>query len=237
MIPALRMLRAAFPAARLEFAGNLDHAVLLEQYGCVDRAFSSEDLRRHEGERSDLRSRANYSRVFAEGRDFDPRIGPEVTRPAAAELLVRVSRCVPDAPQVTSEPRLVPARVTVASPPLFVIAPGAGSARKRAPIATFADRARRALASGARLAVVLGECEAELAEQLVGALPPADEIWRGLPAVELAARLARAHEFVGNDSGVTHLAAALLVPTTALFVATDPRVWAPTGSHVRVETG
>ena len=46
MIPALRALRAAFPDRRLEFAGNLDFAVLLERYGVVDRAFSSEDLSR-----------------------------------------------------------------------------------------------------------------------------------------------------------------------------------------------
>lgn len=236
MIPALRMLRAAFPSARIEFAGNQDHAVLLEHYGCVDRAFSSEDLRRHEGERANLRCEAAYSRVFAEGRDFDPRIGPEVAQPAAAELLHRVSRRVPDAPLVALEPRLVTARVPAASPPLFVLAPGAGSPKKQAPIATFADRARRARANGKRLAVVLGECEEELAEQLMDALPPLDEVWRGLSAVELATKLARAHEFLGNDSGVTHLAAALLVPTTALFVATDPRVWAPAGSHVRVET-
>ena len=38
----------------------------------------------------------------------------------------------------------------------------------------------------------------------------------------------------GNDSGVTHLAAALGRPTTAVFVATDPAVWAPVGAHVRV---
>jgi len=39
--------------------------------------------------------------------------------------------------------------------------------------------------------------------------------------------------FVGNDSGVTHMAAAVGVPTViALFGPTDPRVWAPPGAHV-----
>ena len=50
----------------------------------------------------------------------------------------------------------------------------------------------------------------------------------------LAARLQDAGRFYGNDSGVTHLAAALGVPTTAVFVTTDPGVWAPVGGHVTV---
>lgn len=49
---------------------------------------------------------------------------------------------------------------------------------------------------------------------------------------ELAAWLSGARLFVGNDSGITHLAAALGVPTLALFGPTDPRVWAPRGARV-----
>jgi ADP-heptose:LPS heptosyltransferase len=46
--------------------------------------------------------------------------------------------------------------------------------------------------------------------------------------------LAQARAFVGNDSGVTHLAGALEVPTLALFGPTDPRIWAPPQRNVRV---
>jgi heptosyltransferase-3 len=51
---------------------------------------------------------------------------------------------------------------------------------------------------------------------------------------ELAARLADAWLLVGNDSGVTHLAAAVGCPVLALFGATDPGSWAPRGGNVRV---
>lgn len=49
---------------------------------------------------------------------------------------------------------------------------------------------------------------------------------------DLAAWLSGARIFVGNDSGITHLAAALGVRTLALFGPTNPRVWAPRGAHV-----
>jgi ADP-heptose:LPS heptosyltransferase len=49
----------------------------------------------------------------------------------------------------------------------------------------------------------------------------------------LGAVLARAGVFVGNDSGVGHLAAAWGAPTVALFGPTDARTWAPEGARVR----
>lgn len=50
----------------------------------------------------------------------------------------------------------------------------------------------------------------------------------------LACWLARARLYIGNDSGITHLAAAVGTPVLALFGPTDPAVWAPRGPHVRV---
>jgi heptosyltransferase-3 len=46
--------------------------------------------------------------------------------------------------------------------------------------------------------------------------------------------LAGARLYIGNDSGITHLAAAAGTPVLAIFGPTDPQVWAPRGSHVRV---
>jgi heptosyltransferase III len=51
---------------------------------------------------------------------------------------------------------------------------------------------------------------------------------------ELSRALYECRLFVGHDTGVTHLAAAVGTPTVALFGATDPAVWAPLGEHVRV---
>jgi heptosyltransferase III len=49
---------------------------------------------------------------------------------------------------------------------------------------------------------------------------------------ELACWLARARVYIGNDSGISHLAAAVGTPTIVLFGPTDPSVWAPRGSRV-----
>jgi ADP-heptose:LPS heptosyltransferase len=51
---------------------------------------------------------------------------------------------------------------------------------------------------------------------------------------KLGCWLAGARVYIGNDSGIAHLAAAVGTPVVALFGPTDPRVWAPPGSNVRV---
>jgi heptosyltransferase-3 len=50
---------------------------------------------------------------------------------------------------------------------------------------------------------------------------------------ELADWLAGARVYIGNDSGITHLAAAVGIPTLALFGPTDPKLWGPRGERVR----
>jgi len=51
---------------------------------------------------------------------------------------------------------------------------------------------------------------------------------------ELACWLATARLYIGNDSGITHLAAAVGTPVVALFGPTDPRIWAPRGPQIRL---
>ncbi len=51
---------------------------------------------------------------------------------------------------------------------------------------------------------------------------------------KVAEWLAGARLYVGNDSGITHLAAAVGTPVIAIFQASDRRVWAPRGGNVTV---
>jgi ADP-heptose:LPS heptosyltransferase len=59
----------------------------------------------------------------------------------------------------------------------------------------------------------------------------------GVPLTDLAALLCRCHAFLGNDSGVSHLAGMMGIPTVAVFGPTDPAVWAPLGPNVRTLGG
>jgi len=69
---------------------------------------------------------------------------------------------------------------------------------------------------------------------LAGPEEPLDGATRIEDLYELACWLARARVYIGNDSGIAHLTAAVGVPVVAVFLCTDPRVWAPRGQHVRV---
>jgi ADP-heptose:LPS heptosyltransferase len=111
--------------------------------------------------------------------------------------------------------------------------PGSGGRWKCWPAPRFA-----ALAAGLQvpLLVVEGPADSDACRALVGALPASVPAVRaaGVPLLRLAALLAESRGLLGNDSGVSHLAAALGVPTVAVFGPTDPAVWAPLGSNVSV---
>ncbi|HEY6548414.1 MAG TPA: glycosyltransferase family 9 protein [Vicinamibacteria bacterium] len=116
-------------------------------------------------------------------------------------------------------------------PPHFLaLHPGSGSARKNWPAERFVTLAGR-LARDRPCLVIEGPADEGVtlpfhASRAVFA--------RGLPLRALGGLLARAGLYVGNDSGVTHLAAAFGAPTLALFGPTDPQIWSPLGPRVRV---
>lgn len=107
-----------------------------------------------------------------------------------------------------------------------VIHPFASSAAKRAPIALFEQYAAR-LSKYMPVHWLAGP-----EEDLSGAVRIPD-------LYNLACWLAGAKVYVGNDSGISHLAAAVGTPTLALFSTTEPMEWAPRGiAHaVRLVTG
>ena len=54
------------------------------------------------------------------------------------------------------------------------------------------------------------------------------------PLLAVASRLQQCRCYLGNDSGITHLAALLGIPTIALFGPSDLTTWRPVGPHVIV---
>ena len=55
-----------------------------------------------------------------------------------------------------------------------------------------------------------------------------------LPLSWLAETIASSSLYIGNDSGVSHLAAAIGIPTLAIYGPTDPRVWGVRGPAASV---
>src|SRR5205807_748651 len=92
--------------------------------------------------------------------------------------------------------------------------PGSGSENKNWPESKWAELLEQLLHS-TRLTLLLvgGEAEAERLQRLAAALPPSRvRVAQGLPLPELALRLQESFAFLGHDSGISHLAAALGLP-------------------------
>jgi ADP-heptose:LPS heptosyltransferase len=120
--------------------------------------------------------------------------------------------------------------------PLATLHPGAGSRTKRWPLERFVRLAAYlTLEHKSKLLVVEGPAESGLAAQIAKELPEVNVIRAELLSLDLlAAVIEKSGLFVGNDSGITHLAAALGIPSIALFGPTLPRHWAPLGANVTV---
>ena len=57
---------------------------------------------------------------------------------------------------------------------------------------------------------------------------------RGLSLSQVAALIARGHVYLGNDSGVSHVAAATGVRSVVLFGPSAAEQWAPRGRKVEI---
>lgn len=100
-----------------------------------------------------------------------------------------------------------------------IIHPFASSPDKRWPLGNFQQVA-------AKLGTPVEWCVGP--EELLEGAIRKDDLY------DLACWIATARLYIGNDSGIAHLAAAVGTPVIAIFLASDPRVWAPRGAHVVV---
>ncbi len=120
---------------------------------------------------------------------------------------------------------------------LIAIHPGSGSAAKNWAPQNWITLAGELLESAphVRLAIIGGEADRAALEALAPLRENARaDFWENLPLSSLAKRLAGAGVYLGHDTGISHLAAALNVPSLLLFGPTDPAVWAPPHGNVAV---
>ena len=119
---------------------------------------------------------------------------------------------------------------------VLALHPGSGSERKNWPQAKWAVLLRRLMkATDFNLLLVGGEAEGERLQRLAVALPPARcQIAQSLPLADLAHRLANCRAFIGHDSGISHLAAAVGLPGVVLWGDTAEEIWRPPSGKVAV---
>jgi heptosyltransferase-3 len=127
-----------------------------------------------------------------------------------------------------------PADAEAASRLVLAVHPGSGSEAKNWPEASWAGFLAQLIeSSNLSLLMVGGEAEGERLERLSGMLPPERcEVARSLPLAALARRLVSCVGFVGHDSGISHLAAALGLPCLVLWAGTNEEVWRPQGERL-----
>ena len=152
------------------------------------------------------------------------------------ELLVTPPRIRPSPDARERVKRWLCERGTV-SERLAAVHPGSGGAAKRWPTQSFAALLRRLRENGVTPVLIEGPQDAVVIQEILAACPlphEAAHVARDFSIAELACLLASCGVYVGNDSGVTHLAALADCTGVAMFGPSDPTVWRPLGRRVFV---
>lgn len=110
-------------------------------------------------------------------------------------------------------------RFALAGAPYALLIPGSSPGRpdKRWPAERYGALAQMLWADGVRPVVVGGAAETPLAAEIAAACPATQDLTGATSIAELAGLARRAVAVIGNDTGPTHLAAAIGAPTVALF--------------------
>lgn len=258
-LPAIKLLRDAFPDARLEILGYKHIVVLAELAGYADatRSIESGALAGFFARDGTLDPElteyfGSFQQVVSYLVDPDEIFATNLRRAGVEHLLVaspklagaeRASRQLARPLEQLAlylenpAPLILPndEKMRVAS--LIALHPGSGSETKNWPIQRFIELASTLLASDAACTLLLigGEADVARVAQLLASLPNERiKLAKNLSLPELARELQACGAFLGHDSGVSHLAAAVGVPSLLLFGPTDPAVWAPANPWVQV---
>jgi heptosyltransferase-3 len=129
-------------------------------------------------------------------------------------------------------PRLKISDMTAAPPdagPLLALHPGSGSDSKNWPEASWAELLEQLVHQTTfNFLMIGGEAEGERLQRLSAALPPARmKVAQSIRLPDLGKLLGTCNFFIGHDSGISHLAAAMEVPGILLWNQSNDVVWRP----------
>ncbi|MCW5559420.1 MAG: glycosyltransferase family 9 protein [Verrucomicrobiae bacterium] len=259
-LPVLAALREGFPGNRIEVLGYSNVTDLAVRSGMADAARSIESrplagffARGGELDPSlsayfagfhliisflfdpDLIFRTNVGRISQAGFIQGPhRPDESLDRHATDQLLQPLQQLAvfdPDAiPRIPRRPG------DHSDTRAIAVHPGSGSERKNWPEDRWAGLLSELAAdSERRFLLIGGEAEGDRLERLAGVVPTsAVEILRSRPLAEVSDRLSACRGFLGHDSGITHLAAALGLPGIVLWGPSRLRVWHPRCARMEI---
>jgi ADP-heptose:LPS heptosyltransferase len=83
--------------------------------------------------------------------------------------------------------------------------------------------------------IICGPADEPFVEPILAKTHPLNPVLiKDISLVHVASILEKCRIYIGNDSGITHMAAALARPTVALYGPTDPEIWGPRGPYVSI---
>lgn len=262
-LPVLAALRRRWPGARLDLLAYPRHAVLAQACGLADGVRSLDEaglaawFDDHESVLPPAEAGyvANYDWVVCFLHDPDGRVRGKLESVCGPHVVCRTplvngahavdhlgaalgplgitlageAPCLPLSAEVRAQGRT---RLRTFGERVVLLHPGSGSAGKNWPLAGYLELARRLRNSDGGLTPVFLAGEAE--RPILGELARAGAVLSELSILEAAGVLAAGWGYVGNDSGITHVAAAVGARVVALFGPTNPAVWGPRGAYVTV---
>lgn len=263
-LPAIGLLRDAFPEAAIEILGyqHIVEIAVGRHYAQAARSIESGPLAGFFNPKSELNAElaayfAGFNQIISYLFDPDEFFGGNLRRAGVKNLLVgspKIGDHAHAATQLaapleqlalfldTPAARIFPtpadhgtAQTWLADRRPVALHPGSGGPRKIWPLPRWFDLADEFLRAEHSLLVVGGESDGAQMSALRERFAHRDvQFLENLPLPTLGAVFAGCRLFVGHDSGISHLAAAAGAPSVLLFGPTDPAVWAPANPDVRV---
>ena len=121
----------------------------------------------------------------------------------------------------------------------MAVHPGSGSLKKNWPVENFVQVCRQLIERHqVHIALIRGPADGFVEDVMAPCLPiEAVKLIHQPNVMNLAAWLQQCRLYLGNDSGISHIAAAIGIPTVALFGPSNLHVWRPIGPYVTIIQG
>lgn len=257
-LPSINLLRKSFPGLALHFIGRKEYGEFLRQEGAVEIAHSIDEakwaplfedavavpteMRRWIsgfdfvlGWFQPKTETRGFSRILgdlcpgARLMIYDPASRLPISRYFFEKTAETLGTNGPPAPAFEECARLLSSKISRA-PKFAVVHPGSGSPKKYWPLDRFLAVVSFLQKRGFRGTLATGEAEESWEGDLRKAALPAGWAWLRRPDLPALARsLREATLYLGNDSGVTHLAAACGTSVIAIFRKEFEEAWRPFG--------